>query len=124
MARLVPLLLPEWFNFSSPDEWFDWKNRFKRYRVASGLSERDGSVQVITLIYAMGHQAGKIFNSFGLNKDDSSKYNTVQERFTERFVKQRNPVYECAPLNQRVQQQGETITLFVTALHSLAEHCK
>ena len=57
MASLVPLLPPEKFNFAHPDAWPQWIKRFERYRVASGLSDRDGPVQVSTLIYAMGEEA-------------------------------------------------------------------
>ena len=115
MANLVSLLPSERFNFSSPDAWPCCSKLFERYRVTSGLSERDGSVQVSTLIYAMGNQAEDIFASFGLSEDDRSNFTTVQERFTKHFVKQRNPIYERARFNQRVQQQGETVDSFVTA---------
>ena len=74
----------------------------------------------------MGGQAEEIFTSFGLNEDDSSNYmyNTVQECFTKHFVKQCKLIYDRTHFNQRDQQQGETVKLFVTALHSLTEHCK
>ena len=70
------------------------------------------------LIHVMGDQAEEIFTSFGLNEDDSSNYNTVQERFAKHFVKQRNPMYERAHFNQRVEQPGETVDLFVMALYT------
>ena len=40
------------------------------------------------------------------------------------FVKQCNPIYERAHFNQRSQQEGETVDAFVSALHTLAEHCE
>ena len=124
MASLVPLLPPEKFNFAHPDSWPQWIKRFERYRVASGLSDRDGPVPVSTLIYAMGEEAEEIFSSFELQEADSSNYSRVKDYFAKHFVKRHNPIYERARFNQRLQQQGETVDSFLTALHSLAEHCE
>lgn len=123
MASQVPLQLPENFSFAHPDTWIRWIKRFERFRVASGLSDRDESVQVSTLIYAMGEEAEDILASFELNEADRSKYDNVKKSFEDHFVKRHNPIFERARFNQRMQQQGETVDSFVTALHSLAEHC-
>ena len=123
MASQVPLQLPENFSFSHPDTWIRWIKCFERFRVASGLSDRDESVQVSTLIYAMGEEAEDILSSFELNEADRSKYDTVKKSFEDHFAKRHNPIFERARFNQRMQQQGETVDSFVTALHSLAEHC-
>ena len=124
MANAIPLLPPKKFDFSHPDIWPRWIKRFKRYRVASGLSAKDEQVQISTLIYAMGEEAEDILASFGLNVEDGGKFSVVDERFSRHFIKQGNPIYERALFNQRSQQQGETVDTFVTALHTLAEHCE
>ena len=72
----------------------------------------------------MGEEAEYILASFGLSEDGGASYNTVQHRFTKHFVKRHNPVYELARFNQWSQQQGEMVDSFVTALHTLAEHCE
>ena len=71
----------------------------------------------------MGEQAEDIFTSFGLSDEQSKQYSVVKKHFQDHFVQRRNPVYERARFNQRTQQPGETVDSFVTALHSLAEHC-
>ena len=45
---------PEHFNFNYPDEWPRWIRKFKRFRIASGLSEKAEANQVNMLIYTMG----------------------------------------------------------------------
>ena len=72
----------------------------------------------------MGKEAEDILASFGLNEEDGGNFKVDQERLSRHFVKQRNPIYERARFNQRSQQQGETVDAFVTALHTLAEHCE
>ena len=43
--------------------------------------------------------------------------------FDGHFVKRRNVIYERARFNQRVQEPGESVDAFITALYGLAEHC-
>ena len=64
-----------------------------------------------------------IFTSFGLSDKEFKQYSVVKQCFQDHFVQRRIPVYEHARFNQRTQQPGETVDSFVTALHSLAEHC-
>ena len=40
---------PERFNFSRPEEWPKLAGRFERYRYASGVSDKEESIQVHTL---------------------------------------------------------------------------
>ena len=35
----------------------------------------------------------------------------------------RNPIFERAKFNSRVQREGESVDSFITSLHSLSEHC-
>ncbi len=75
MAKFTP---PEQFDFSKPEAWPDWKQRFARYRVASLLTEEGEEVQVNALIYSMGAEAEHIFRSFTFqNEEDSNKYPVV-----------------------------------------------
>ncbi|KAG5885263.1 hypothetical protein JTB14_025960 [Gonioctena quinquepunctata] len=43
--------------------------------------------------------------------------------FDKHFVPQKNEVFERFKFNSRVQNLGEGIDSFITALHTLAEHC-
>ena len=77
---------PEPFCFNRPEEWEKWVRRFERFRVASGLSSRDGEIQVNTLIYAMGDQADDIFQSFTLSEEERKSYSVVKEKFDRHFI--------------------------------------
>ena len=114
---------PEPFCFNRPEEWEKWVRRFERFRVASGLSSRDGEIQVNTLIYAMGDQADDIFRSFTLSEEERKSYSVVKEKFDRHFIQRRNVIFERARFNRRKQEEGESAETFITALFSLAEHC-
>ena len=45
------------FNFSEPETWHTWIQRFDRFRSASGLEDKSGVTQVNSLIYSMGPEA-------------------------------------------------------------------
>lgn len=110
-------------NFKSPEEWPRWEKRFERFRVASGLSAKSGETQVNTFIYCMGQEAEDIFAAFSLNADDAKKFDVVKARFEAYFVVRRNVIFERAKFNQRKQADNEPVETFITALHTLSEHC-
>ena len=114
---------PENFNFNRPEDWPRWVRKFERFRQASGLSEKEEASQVNALIYTMGDAADDILSSLGLSEEDKEKYNVVKDKFQAHFVKNINVIYERAKFNRRCQQEDETVDQFVTALHTLAEHC-
>ena len=76
-----------------------------------------------TLIYAMGDQADDILRSFALSEEHRKDYATVKSTFDKHFVPRRNVIFERAKFNQRIQQEGEPVESFITALYALAEHC-
>ena len=112
---------PENFNFNCPEEWPHWICKFKRFHLASGLSEKKEASQVNALIYTMGDDADDILGSLGLSEEDKGKNDVVKDKFQAHFVKNINVIYERAKFNRRCQHEGETVDQFVTALHTLAE---
>ena len=62
---------PTEFDFSCPNKWEDWRDRFLRYRLATKLNKESGEIQVSSLIYSMGIDAENIMRSFGL--EDAAK---------------------------------------------------
>lgn len=113
---------PEQFDFSKPEGWQKYIQRFERFRRASGLIDKDGTIQVNTLIYCMGSEADEIFSSFQLS-DDNKKFNVVNKKFDRYFIPKRNDIFERAKFNKRRQNEGESVDHFITALHTLSEHC-
>lgn len=115
---------PENFNFNNPADWPDWKQRFSRNRTATKLDKGDATVQISSLVYAMGREAEHILNSFVFNsEDDAKKYNVVMTKFIDYFVSKRNVFHERARFHQRAQLPGEAIESFVRSMYEIAKNC-
>ncbi|XP_072146220.1 uncharacterized protein [Dermacentor andersoni] len=114
---------PPRFDFDRTSEWPSWIQLFDDYRFASGLNERSEEAQVRTLLYTMGRQAREIFSTFALAEEEQKKYEVVRKKFDQHFVAARNLVYESACFHRRIQEPGESVDQFVTALHTLADRC-
>ncbi|UYV76496.1 K02A2.6-like [Cordylochernes scorpioides] len=123
MSQNYNCVAPEPFNFSNPGDWPKWIRRFERFRQASGLINNPENEQVNMLVYCMGDNADDILLSCKIASDQLENYNKVIECFESHFIPRRNIIYERARFNQRCQQEGEKVNEFITALHSLAEHC-
>ncbi|XP_026825789.1 uncharacterized protein K02A2.6-like [Ooceraea biroi] len=54
----------------------------------------------------------------------STRFVEVKAKFDAYFSPKRNVIFERYKFNSRVQETGETVDSFVTALHSLAETCE
>ena len=114
---------PSHFDFKHKAKWSDWIDRFEFYRKASGLSEKDDSVQVATLVYTMGPEAGPILRQFSLSAKQEKSYPIVQGKFDEYFIARRNVIFEICRFRTRHQQDSESAEAFITSLHTLSEHC-
>ncbi|UYV80333.1 hypothetical protein LAZ67_18002479 [Cordylochernes scorpioides] len=123
MSQNYNCVAPEPFNFSNPGDWPKWIRRFERFRQASGLINNPENEQVNMLVYCMGDNADDILLSCKIASHQLENYGKVIECFESHFIPRRNIIYERARFNQRCQQEGEKVNEFITALHSLAEHC-
>jgi hypothetical protein len=129
MMRLDP---PKRFSFKA-EEWPLWISEFKRFRNASKLKDEAGDVQRDTLLYVMGPDAEKVFRSlhFGTTRnadeeevaEQDTDFDTLVQKLDSYFVVKKNVIYERSQLQQRRQQQGETVEEFYRALRELAKHC-
>ena len=124
MATSTLLQPPSTFDFSKPEEWGKWKNRFQQYRMASGLSEKSGQQQVSTLLYCMGEGSEDVLNMTDASADDKKDYDTVVDKFTDHFKVRKNIIFERASFNQRNQEKGESAELYITTIHQMAERCE
>jgi len=115
---------PEEFDFKNPEAWPTWKRRFERFRIATKLSSEDESVQVSSLIYAMGNEADDIHAQFTFtNADDSMKWTPVVDKFDAYFKPHKNVIHNRALFHKRRQQPTESIEEFYRELHRLADTC-
>ena len=81
---------PEAFDFTPPETWPAWRDRFSRYRLAAGLHKDDGEVQVAALIYSMGPQAEHIVPTFKLDAEQSKNFDVAVEQLNGYFIPKRN----------------------------------
>lgn len=123
MDHIFTITPPGAFDYE-PSSWPAWIKRFERFRVASGLKDKDSAFQVNSLIYTMGEKAEDILSSFDLEAAKVNNYDEVKKAFDEHFVGNTNVIYERAKFNKRCQEVGESAESFITAVHKLAEHCK
>ena len=122
MAKLSP---PDAFNFSLPDSWPAWKQRFSRYRLASGLSASSTDpVNISTLLYCMGPEAESVFAQLKFDSDgDDAKYDKVMEKLDAYFTPALNVFHQRTIFEQCVHLPGESVEEFVRKLHDAAKYC-
>ncbi|KAG5892423.1 hypothetical protein JTB14_003359 [Gonioctena quinquepunctata] len=111
---------PEGFHFADPDSWPQWKKRFIRYVTVSGFGSKKDPEKIDLLLYLMGEKADEKLLKF---ETVPTAYTEMLELFDKYFVPQKNEVFERFKFNSRVQNPGEGIDSFISALHTLAEHC-
>lgn len=119
---LYQIPAPQQFSFHA-EEWEQWRLRFLRFRSASGLDLKNGIDQVNSLIYLMGPQAEPIFQSLKIAKDKLNDFEEVIKKFNDHFIPSKNVIYERYCFHTRIQQEGESVEDFVTALHTRSQNC-
>ncbi len=60
------------------------------------------------------------FHAIRISEDD---YGVVKGKFNSHFVKRTNVIYKRAMFNRRIQEEGEAVDVFITALYAQAEKC-
>lgn len=122
MAKFPP---PTAFDFTKPEGWPTWKDRFARFHTATKLIDQSEDVQIASLIYAMGSEAENVFKSFTFAVPQHDRvYRYVLKKFDDYFVPKVNVVHERSKFNSRVQQPGETAEAYIRAVFQLVETCK
>lgn len=122
MAKFSP---PDSFDFTHPEQWPEWRQRFQRYRLATKLNLEDGAVQVSTLLYALGKEAEQVFNTllFAVGEDNED-YDIVLGKLNGYFVPKVNVIHERARFYLRSQKRGESAEEYIRSLYELAETCQ
>ena len=90
--------------------------------MASELTDKNGEVQVSSLIYSMGPEAEKIFSLFGLADAEANDFHTVIGRFNAYFEPKRNVIHERVKFHKRNQKKGESVEEYIRHLYELSEH--
>ncbi len=98
---------PKPFDFSKPQEWVKWIQKFERFRSESNLHENSDENQVNTFIY-MGDEADDILQGLPLADTDNTKYSEVKAGFEAHFMGKRHVIYERARFNMHKRGKNET----------------
>ena len=114
---------PDQFDFTNPLKWEIWIRRFERFRIASGLHRTSSENQVNTLMYCMGEKSDDILQSLNLSEEEQDNYDAIKGGFQRFFIRKKNVIYERAVFNRRIQEKGESVDDFITALHKQADRC-
>lgn len=111
---------PDKLSFTTPN-WTQWKKRFERYMSVSGLAEKSDQEKIDILVYVMGEESEEILVQF---PQLPTTYVGALKMFEDHFIPKKNVIFERYKFNSRAQRAGESIELFITALHGLAENCE
>ena len=61
-------------NFTKPDAWIKWKQRFELFPETSGLPGAAETGHVSNLLYMIGKNADNVLTSTGISEDDRKIY--------------------------------------------------
>ena len=104
--------------------WKNWIQTWKAYETITGLTSKPNDYQVATFITCIGPEAIKIHSGLPFaSEEDKGRIDKVLELWNNCCVGKTNTIYECYKFNNRVQEPGETIDAFASAVRKLAELC-
>lgn len=125
-------------NFSfNPEEWPAWIQEFRRYRNASKLAKEDGEIQRDTLLYIMGRESEKVFQTFRFEtrmvtegeevleeRETDTDFETLVRKFDAYFIVKRNIIHERTKVQERKQAENESIEQYYRSLRALVVYCE
>lgn len=114
---------PPPFDFENPGSWPTWLLQFEDYSYATGLYAAEQQVQVRSMLYCMGPQARVVLASTPLGDAALQDLSLLKKAFGDHFVPPPNELYESARFHRRVQEPGESVDAFFTALRTMVKRC-
>lgn len=103
-----------------------WGKKFEIYLKATRQTGEDTPDEVKTslLLHAIGSEGQEVYDSFSFAvAEEREKYAIVIQKFEDFYVPKTNTTCERYRFLTRMQEPGETMDHFVTALSSLAQAC-
>lgn len=105
-------------------EWRTFKQRFMLYLMATGLDDKPDAHKIALLLTIAGPQAVEVYNTFVYAEgEDSSKFDTVVQKFDEHCSQKKNETFERYVFRSRIQQLAKSFDAFVTDLKLKAKTC-
>ena len=103
--------------------WKRFKRNWSNYKIASRLNKEPKELRAATLLTCIGPAAMEVFDGFEFSEGEDKNIDTILQKFEEYCVGTTNEIYERYKFNSRVQEDGESIDKFITALRRLAKTC-
>eukprot|EP00794_Sanderia_malayensis_P013316 gene13316-14689_t len=91
------------------------KHKGQEKAIAADLLSKPATVQINTLVYAMGGNANKTLESFHVSTTDEREwtFQKIVEQFNRHFVGRTNTIFERARFNRQVQRENEPVIDFI-----------
>lgn len=132
-SAVAPLILPP-MNLPPPkplvvddnlaSNWKQWKKVWQRYEIGTGIYKQENLVRVSTLLSVIGEEAVKAIDTFAWSEGQSENNITdVLAKFDKYCEPRTQVIYERYRFNNRKQEQGESISAYVTELRVIAKNC-
>ena len=107
---------------SSQEDWVEYAERLEHYFVANGIDNAD--VQRAILFTSVGPSTYRLIKTLSLpRKPTDYSFQELVTKVKTHFHPKPSPIIKRFEFNTRVQQEGETVGVFVAALRNIAEHC-
>lgn len=123
MDQLKP---PNKLNFegNTAENWRTWLQKFELYLVASGTSEKSGTIKCATFLHVAGDEAIKEFNTMDFEEEEANDYEVLKEKFKRYCEPRKNLTYLRHMFFTRAQGPTELIDAYVTELKNKAKDCE
>ena len=105
---------------SSQEDWVEYAERLKHYFVANGIDNAD--VQRAILFTSVGPSTYRLIKTLSLpRKPTDYSFQELVTKVKTHFHPKPSSIIKRFEFNTRVQQEGETVGVFVAALRNIAE---
>ena len=107
------------------DAWGRWRQHFKVFSLASGISEKDEKVQAATLLHVAGPEALEVYNTFTWEDEgDKKKVNKILEKFEAYCIPRKNITWQRHLFNTHNQRGDKSFDQYLTDLKTKAQSCE
>ena len=104
--NLPPPQVLEIHDVNAAEKWNRFSRAWSNYSLATGVSTKEETVQVATLLTVIGEEAREVYSTFSWETDGADqKINTVLEKFKTYCKPSKNIPFERYMFNKRTQMK-------------------
>ena len=106
-------------------EWKQWRQVWDAYEEVTELRNETSRLRVATFFTCIGKDALEVHNGLPFQSDEEkADINKLLKLWANHCIWKTNTIYERYKLNNRSQEQAESIDTYITTLRALAETCE